>query len=73
MIHIAVCDDDLLTTELVERLILDTQKSFSEKIDVSIFTLEKAYLKPFRAVAHLILFLWTLKWKAWMVLKQGMY
>ncbi len=37
MIHIAVCDDDLPTTSLIERLLLETQKSISEKIDISIF------------------------------------
>jgi len=49
VIHIAVCDDDLLTTELVERLILDTQKSFSEKIDVSIFYSGESFSKAIQS------------------------
>lgn len=49
MIHIAVCDDDLPTTELIERLILDTQKNISEKIEVSIFYSGEGFSKAIQS------------------------
>lgn len=45
MINIAICDDDLPTTELIERLILDNQKYFPEKIIVSIFFSGESFSK----------------------------
>lgn len=45
MIHIAVCDDDLRTTEFVEALILDTLNNFPEKIEISIFYSGKSFTK----------------------------
>lgn len=45
MIHIAVCDDDLPTTELLEELILNSQNVLSEKINVSIFYSGESFTK----------------------------
>lgn len=49
VIHIAVCDDDLPTTELIERLILDNQKYFSEKVDVTIFYSGESFSKAIQS------------------------
>ncbi|MEK4881706.1 MULTISPECIES: LytR/AlgR family response regulator transcription factor [Paenibacillus] len=45
MIRIAVCDDDFPTTELIERLILETQRNFTRKIEVSIFYSGESFTK----------------------------
>ncbi|RRJ67116.1 DNA-binding response regulator [Paenibacillus oralis] len=37
MIHIAICDDDIQVTELVERLILEISNSISNKVEVTTF------------------------------------
>lgn len=37
MIHIAICDDDMKLTEQIEKMIGNTQKNFSEQIEIHIF------------------------------------
>lgn len=50
MIRIAVCDDDFPTTELIERLILETQAIFARKIEVSIFYSGENFTKAIQDV-----------------------
>lgn len=58
MIRIAVCDDDFPTTELIERLILETQRNFTNKIEVSIFYSGESFTKAIQeACAFDIIFM----------------
>jgi len=45
VIRIAVCDDDFLTTELIERLIVNTQNSLKMQMEVSIFYSGESFSK----------------------------
>jgi DNA-binding LytR/AlgR family response regulator len=45
MIHIAICDDDMPTTESIERMIQSSQIHRSEEIEVSIFYSGESFTK----------------------------
>jgi DNA-binding LytR/AlgR family response regulator len=61
VINIAICDDNLSTTELIENLILNNQKLFSEKIEISIFFSGESFSKSITKICPFDIVLMDIK------------